>query len=584
MAARIVSIIGSRPEIVQAAPLSLAFASCVEEILVHTGQHYDPGMSDLQIADLRLPLPEYNLGVGSLPRTKASPSPQERIARVIETEQPDAVLVRGDTNATIAGARAAVAAGVPLLHVEAGLRSYRDDMPEEANRIETDRLSDLLFAPCEHARDVLLEEGVAGHGPRHRRRPRRRPARDPRPPARGRGGGRVRPRHRPPQLQHRLARAARRRARLPRRRRCRVIFPLHPRTRKSLETWSLEVPANVEVRDPVTYTEMLVLERDAVAIATDSGGVQREAYLWGVPCITMREETEWIETVSTGWNTLVGVDAEQFARRPRASRCRPSARRSSATATRAERIAELTVAHPRPRPWRGSACLSNCASASSAAAAWAASTSATTPSSTAPGWSRSPTPARSRARARASARRPLEYADWRELIEYGAGELDAVSIACPSEHHAEVALEALARRPARAGREADRDHACRTRCGCAAPRSRPDRKLMVGHVERFNPAVAKLRELVADGRLGTVYRAHATRVGPLPTRIQDTGVAIDLATHDLDVMQHVLGSSIHEIYADGGRFQHSSQEDLLTCLARFGGERATRSACSTSTG
>ena len=143
---------------------------------------------------------------------RASRSPQERIARVIETKQPDAVLVRGDTSATIAGARAAVAAGVPLLHVEAGLRSYRQDMPEEHNRIETDQLSDLLFAPCDHARDVLLEEGVAGHGPCDRRRPRRRPARDREPPARGRRGGRVRPRHRPPQLQHRLARAARCRA------------------------------------------------------------------------------------------------------------------------------------------------------------------------------------------------------------------------------------------------------------------------------------------------------------------------------------------------------------------------------------
>ena len=159
MAARIVSIIGSRPEIVQAAPLSLAYSNCVEEILVHTGQHYDPQMSDLQIADLKLPLPEYNLGVGSLPRTRGVAVAQERIARVIESEQPDAVLVRGDTNATLAGARAAVDGGVPLLHVEAGLRSYRTDMPEEHNRIETDQLSDLLFAPCEHARDVLVARG-----------------------------------------------------------------------------------------------------------------------------------------------------------------------------------------------------------------------------------------------------------------------------------------------------------------------------------------------------------------------------------------------------------------------------------------
>jgi len=168
------------------------------------------------------------------------------------------------------------------------------------------------------------------------------------------------------------------------------------------------------------------------------------------------------------------------------------------------------------------------------------------------------------------------YSDWREMIQYGNEELDAISIACPSEYHAEVALEALA-----AGLHVLVEKPIATtlpdalRMRSAAYEA--DRKLMVGHVERFNPAVAKLRELVADGRLGRVYRAHATRVGPLPTRIQDTGVAIDLATHDLDVMQHVLGASIHEIYADGGRFQHSSQEDLLTCLARFGepGQAAT---------
>jgi UDP-N-acetylglucosamine 3-dehydrogenase len=167
--------------------------------------------------------------------------------------------------------------------------------------------------------------------------------------------------------------------------------------------------------------------------------------------------------------------------------------------------------------------------------------------------------------------RVAEYDNWHEMIELGAEELDAVSIACPSESHAEVALEALA-----AGLHVLVEKPIATTLPDAlrmrGAALEADRKLMVGHVERFNPAVAKLRELVADGRLGTVYRAHATRVGPLPTRIQDTGVAIDLATHDLDVMQHVLDSSIHEIYADGGRFQHGTQEDLLTCLVRFGDE------------
>jgi UDP-GlcNAc3NAcA epimerase len=344
VAPRIVSIIGSRPEIVQAAPLSLAFANCVEEILVHTGQHYDPALSDLQIADLKLPLPAHNLGVGSLPNAESVAVAEDRIARVIESEKPDAVLVRGDTNATVAGARAAVAAGIPLLHVEAGLRSYRDDMPEESNRIETDQLSDLLFAPCEHARETLLKEGVPGTvqvtgdvladvllSTRDRL------------PEGGEQGEYVlATAHRnyntdsPERLGAVLAclEAAEQR----------VIFPLHPRTRKSLEAWGLAVPANVEVRDAVTYTEMLALERGAVAIATDSGGVQREAYLWGVPCITMREETEWIETVSTGWNTLVGVDAEQF----RAALAKPSPRSRPpifGDGNAAERIAELTVSH-----------------------------------------------------------------------------------------------------------------------------------------------------------------------------------------------------------------------------------------------
>jgi UDP-GlcNAc3NAcA epimerase len=344
VAPRILSIIGSRPEIVQAAPLSLAFVNCVEEILVHTGQHYDPALSDLQIADLRLPLPAHNLGVGSLPNDESVAVAQERIARVIESERPDAVLVRGDTNATIAGARAAVAARVPLLHVEAGLRSYRDDMPEEANRIETDRLSDLLFAPCEHARETLLEEGVPGTvrvtgdvladvllSTRDRL------------PEGGEQGEYVlATAHRnyntdsPERLGAVLTclEAAEHR----------VIFPLHPRTRKSLESWGLEVPANVEVRDAVTYTEMLTLERDAVAIATDSGGVQREAYLWGVPCVTMREETEWIETVSTGWNTLVGVDADAF----RAAMAKPLPDSRPAIfgdGHAAECIAELAIAH-----------------------------------------------------------------------------------------------------------------------------------------------------------------------------------------------------------------------------------------------
>lgn len=342
MARKLVSIIGSRPEIVQAAPLSLAFRDCVEEVLVHTGQHYDPGMSELQIADLRLPVPDYNLGVGSLPNAEGVELAQRRIADVLERERPDAVLVRGDTNATIAGARAAVAAGLPLLHVEAGLRSHRLDMPEEHNRIETDRLSDVLFAPCEHARLTLLREEARGDVHvtgdvladillASRRRL----------PEGGEPGEYLLATvHRnyntdtPERLDSVLACLGEAE--------CRVILPLHPRTQKALTEWNVPVPANVEARGPVTYTEMIALERDAVAIATDSGGVQREAYLWGVPCITLREETEWVETVSTGWNTLVGADPARF--RAALGKSRPAGRPPIFGDGRAaERIAELTA-------------------------------------------------------------------------------------------------------------------------------------------------------------------------------------------------------------------------------------------------
>jgi UDP-GlcNAc3NAcA epimerase len=316
------SVIGARPEIIQAAPLSAALSRSVDEVLVHTGQHYDPEMSGLQIADLRLPQPHHNLGVGSLAAGAQVALTTARLGEVIDTERPDAVLVRGDTNATLAGARAAKAAGLQLFHVEAGLRSYRLDMPEERNRVETDRLSDVLFAPTRHASDVLLAEGVAGA-------------------VHVTGDvladvlAATRPRLGPPLMKGRYLLAtvhrnyntddgSRLRAvldclgvaaeRLP------VVFPVHPRTRARMAAEGIASPPGVTLCEPVTYSDMLRLERDATWIATDSGGVQREAYLWRVPCITLREETEWTETVATGWNTLVGADGDAFARaleRPR---------------------------------------------------------------------------------------------------------------------------------------------------------------------------------------------------------------------------------------------------------------------------
>lgn len=305
------SVIGARPEIIQAAPVCAALAPLADEILVHTGQHYDQAMSDGQIRATRLPRPDYNLGVGSHCRSEQLELAQQRLGEVIASERPDAILVRGDTNATLSGARAAVAAEVPLIHVEAGLRSYRHDMPEEHNRVETDQLADLLLAPTPGAGQNLRSEGVAGEihvtG-------------DPlcdileswreRIVARS-GDYLLATVHRnyntddPERLRSVLACLGR--SPWP------VLLPVHPRTRSRLREWQLSVPQSVSLIDPVPYPEMLELERGARAIATDSGGVQREAYLWGVPCLTLREETEWLDTVSTGWNTVVGIDADAFA-------------------------------------------------------------------------------------------------------------------------------------------------------------------------------------------------------------------------------------------------------------------------------
>jgi UDP-N-acetylglucosamine 2-epimerase len=306
----VLSVIGSRPEIIQASPICEALAPFAREILVHTGQHYDEAMSEGQILATRLPRPDHNLAVGSCSHEEMVESAQARLIELIEIERPNAVIVRGDTNATLSGARAAVATGVPLVHIEAGLRSRRMDMPEEHNRIETDRLSQLLLAPTPGARRNLEEEGVTGQihvtgdplcDNLESQRDQVRPA----------GGDYLLATvHRnyntddPERLAAVFACLAR--SSWP------VVMPLHPRTRAAIAEWSLEVPRGVELVDPVSYTRMLSLERGARAIATDSGGVQREAYMWGVRCITLREETEWTDTVEAGWNTLVGVDADAF--------------------------------------------------------------------------------------------------------------------------------------------------------------------------------------------------------------------------------------------------------------------------------
>jgi len=341
---RLVSVLGSRPEIIQAAPLAAAFAPVLDEILVHTGQHYDHAMSGDLILDTELPHPAHNLEVGSRSDAEQLAVGEQRLGEVIDAERPDAVLVRGDTNATLSGARAATSRGLPLVHVEAGLRSFRDDMPEERNRVETDRLAALLLAPTETARANLEAEAVRGavHVTGDVMCDMLLAWRDRLGPAPQEGEYVLATVHRNYNTDDpaRLAGLLDCLAAAP----CRVVFPVHPRTRARLDEAGLGPPPNVDLVEPVPYTRMLALERGARAVATDSGGVQREAYVWGVPCLTLREETEWVETVQTGWNTLVGVDRERFVEaleRPRPAEHPPVFGDGSA----ARRIAQLVLAH-----------------------------------------------------------------------------------------------------------------------------------------------------------------------------------------------------------------------------------------------
>jgi UDP-N-acetylglucosamine 2-epimerase len=315
---KILTVVGARPQFVKAAPVSRVLRADHEELLVHTGQHYDDAMSASFFRDLQMPAPDLNLEVGSGPHGSQTAEIMRRLEPVIVDARPDGVLVYGDTNSTLAGA--VVASKISygdgrrpwLAHVEAGLRSFNPAMPEERNRIVADHLADLLLAPTPAAIENLEREGLGDRSElvgdvmveafRWAM-----PFADDHLPelARSLPGYVLVTLHRaenvddPKRLASMLALLEIDRP---------VIFPLHPRTRAALAGSALELPANVRGIDPVGYLAMVALESRAVAIATDSGGVQKEAYLAGVPCITLRTETEWVETVAAGWNRVVGSE------------------------------------------------------------------------------------------------------------------------------------------------------------------------------------------------------------------------------------------------------------------------------------
>ncbi len=311
---KLLSVVGNRPQFVKSAPLSVALlVAGIDEVVVHTGQHYDRELSEVFLEELGLPEPRHRLNL----QTADPDVMQPEIERAIRSESPDLVLVYGDTNSTLAGARAASASSIPLAHVEAGLRSGDMSMPEEHARIEVDRLAYLLFCPNERARATLAEEGVLGAthvvgDVMSEAATRFAPI------ARERFPIPFEPRTYVVVTVHRQANVFQ-----PRLGRIveglnavsdRIVFPAHPRTRAMLEKEGLELGEHVQLTDPLSYLELASLASQARVIATDSGGLQKEAYWYGVPCVTMRPSTEWVDTVEVGANVLVDDDPEAIAR------------------------------------------------------------------------------------------------------------------------------------------------------------------------------------------------------------------------------------------------------------------------------
>jgi UDP-GlcNAc3NAcA epimerase len=299
---RVLSVVGNRPQFIKSAPLSAALRETgIDETVVHTGQHYDPELSQVFFDELRLAEPR-NLDL----RTAEVDEMEPRLDAAIREVAPDAVLVFGDTNSTLAGARAAQAVGPPVAHVEAGLRSGDLSMPEEHNRIEVDRIAAVLFCPDERSAATLRSEGVSGlievvgdvmadanriFLPVARGRA---PAVDP-PYA-------VLTLHRQantePEQLRRLVEAVNATGRT-------FVFPVHPRTRRVLDEHGIDLARTVHAIEPLGYLEMLDLVAGAARVVTDSGGLQKEAYWLRVPCITLRPSTEWVDTVTVGANTLI---------------------------------------------------------------------------------------------------------------------------------------------------------------------------------------------------------------------------------------------------------------------------------------
>ena len=317
---KVLTVVGARPQFIKAAPVTRALreAGGIEEVLVHTGQHYDSNMSEVFFDELEIPRPDHHLGVGSGGHGAQTGRMLERLERVIIDEAPDVVLVYGDTNSTLAGALAAAKLHVPVAHVEAGLRSFNRRMPEEINRVLTDHVADILLTPTETAVENLRREGIPDE--------RIHPVGDVMYDAAlffGEKAGRtsrilgeldLEPRgyvlatvHRAENTDDRARLVAILEGLTSIATELPVVLPLHPRTQAALAREGLldRARRSLLVIEPVGYLDMIMLEKSARLVATDSGGVQKEAFFHRVPCVTLRDETEWVELVRLGWNRLV---------------------------------------------------------------------------------------------------------------------------------------------------------------------------------------------------------------------------------------------------------------------------------------
>ncbi|MGB2697018.1 MAG: UDP-N-acetylglucosamine 2-epimerase (non-hydrolyzing) [Candidatus Zixiibacteriota bacterium] len=323
---KIISVVGARPQFIKLAVLSQKLRKKHRELILHTGQHYDDKLSKIFFKELKIPRPDFNLGIGSGNHGQQTSRMLEGIEKILLKRHPDLVIVYGDTNSTLAGALAAAKLKIPLAHVEAGLRSYRKTMPEEINRVVSDHLSDLLFCPTRTAVENLKREGITkgiylvgdvmyDSVLQNLKIARKKSS--------VMNVLALKPKEFHLVTIHRAENTddhknLKKIVNILVSIRGKVIFPAHPRLRKSVKRYNLfkklQSKKDLALIDPVSYWDMLILEESARFILTDSGGVQKEAFFLKTPCITLREETEWIETVKKGMNKVTGLNLRKIKR------------------------------------------------------------------------------------------------------------------------------------------------------------------------------------------------------------------------------------------------------------------------------